>query len=245
MKRKQVKLKRFANTLQKILYPPSCPLCGELIPISSGTVCKVCRAELSYIQQPVCLRCGKEIMDEEQELCEDCSNHTRSYIRGFPAMNYVTPLSESVADFKYHNRRDYAEFYAQEIVRCRGREILAVNPEALIPVPIHNAKLKKRGYNQAEVLAQEIGNILHIPVDTQVIQRCVNTIPQKTLNQEEREKNLKNAFISTDKIVKYKRVILVDDIYTTGATIEACTNILKDKGITDVYYTSICIGKGY
>ena len=70
-------------------------------------------------------------------------------------------------------------------------------------------------------------------------------MPQKKLDNEEREKNLKKAFISSGEIVKYKRVMLVDDIYTTGATIETCTKLLKENGVSEVYYTSICIGKGY
>lgn len=244
-KRKNTHVKQFLSAVEDLLYPPACPLCRTVLPIRSGAVCDVCRAKISYVQTPVCLRCGKEVMDEEQELCEDCAAHERSFIRGFPAMNYVEPLPDSIADFKYHNRRDYAVFYAQEIVRCHGQAILALAPEALIPVPVHREKLKKRGYNQAEILAQAMEDILHIPVDADIIERRVNTLPQKALDDAEREKNLKSAFHSTDKIVKYKKVMLVDDIYTTGATIEACTRALKDKGIKEIYYTSICIGKGY
>lgn len=238
-------MRRFLSAAVTLLYPPVCPLCRTVLPVRSGAVCAACRAKISYVQTPVCLRCGKEVMDEEQELCEDCAAHERSFIRGFPAMNYAEPLPESIADFKYHNRRDYAVFYAQEIVRCHGQSILALAPEALVPVPVHRDKLKKRGYNQAEILARALADILHIPVDADIIERRVNTLPQKTLDDAEREKNLKSAFQSTDKIVKYKKVMLVDDIYTTGATIESCTRALKDKGITEIYYTSICIGKGY
>ncbi len=238
-------MNKILSAVGDLLYPPVCPLCRAVLPVRSGAVCTGCRAKISYVQAPACLRCGKEIMDEEQELCEDCTAHERSFIRGFPAMNYEEPLPDSIADFKYHNRRGYAAFYAQEIVRRHGQAILALAPEALIPVPVHKTKLKKRGYNQAEILAQALGSILHIPVDAGVIERHANTLPQKALNDAEREKNLKNAFHYTDKIVKYKKVMLVDDIYTTGATIEACTKTLKDKGITEIYYTSICIGKGY
>lgn len=244
-KGKNIHIRQFLNAAKDLLYPPTCPLCRAVLPIRSGAVCTLCRAKISYVRTPVCLRCGKEVMDEEQEVCEDCVAHERSFIRGFPAMNYVEPLPESIADFKYHNRRDYAVFYAQEIVRCHGQAILALAPEALIPVPVHREKLKKRGYNQAEVLARALEDVFHIPVDAEIIERRVNTLPQKALDDAEREKNLKSAFHSTDKIVKYNKVMLVDDIYTTGATIEACTRALKDKGITEIYYTSICIGKGY
>lgn len=230
--------------LLRLLYPPSCPVCGELFRDSENRHDE-CVMKLPFVREPCCLRCGKEIAEEEEELCSDCSNRARSYLRGFPAMNYLEPLPESLAAFKYQGRRDYAEFYAGEIVRHRGAAILAAEPDVLIPVPIHKAREKKRGYNQAEELARALSCRLHIPMETELLVRRINTLPQKSLNDDEREKNLKRAFISSDKIVKYKRAMLVDDIYTTGATVEACTKILLNKGIEAVYYTAVCIGKGY
>lgn len=237
--------KHITEKILNLIFPPVCPLCGEVLKIKTSGACAECRAKISYIKPPVCLRCGKEIEDGENALCSDCSNHTRSYIRGYPAMNYVDPLPESIAAFKYKNRREYGRFFAGEIARQCGQDILAVQPDVLVPVPVHAAKRRKRGYNQAEILAEELGAILGIPVDASLIRRSVNTLPQKELDHEEREKNLKKAFISTDKIVEYKRAVLVDDIYTTGSTVEACTQVLHASGVTKVYYTSICIGKGY
>ena len=114
-----------------------------------------------------------------------------------------------------------------------------------MPVPVHKSKLRDRGYNQAEVLSVELGRRLKLPVDTGLILRDAKTTPQKGLSNQEREENLKRAFISSGKIVKYKSALIVDDIYTTGATVEACTRVLQSMGIKEVYYTSVCIGKGY
>lgn len=227
-----------------LLYPPVCPVCGELLR-SSENRHDGCAARLSFVREPCCLRCGREIDGTEAELCGDCSSRRRSYSRGFPAMNYLEPLTESLAAFKYRGRRDYAGFYANLIAGRQGAAILAAAPDVLIPVPIHRARERKRGYNQAEELARALSCLFHIPVETGLLLRQTNTLPQKKLNDDEREKNLKKAFISSDKIVKYKKVMLVDDIYTTGATIEACTRILLNKGIETVYYTAVCIGKGY
>lgn len=232
------------NKILKLLYPPACPVCGEIFEIS-GDRHDACAAALPFVREPCCLRCGKEIAEAEQELCSDCSSRTRNYVRGFPAMNYLEPLPESLAAFKYQGRRDYAEFYAGGIVRRQGASILAAAPDVLVPVPIHRKRQRKRGYNQAEELARELSRLLHIPVDTELLIRQTNTLPQKSLNDGEREKNIKKAFISSDKIVEYKKAMLVDDIYTTGATVEACTEILLNKGIETVYYTAVCIGKGY
>lgn len=237
--------KKIIKYAGRMLYPPTCPLCQRVLEIDNMGTCEECVGLISYVQKPSCLRCGKEIADEEAELCEDCTNYERTYIKGFPAMNYIGPVTKCVASFKYNNRRDLADFFANEIIKCCGHEILDVSPEIFVPIPVHKSKLKKRGYNQAELLANSLGERLDIPVEANLIIRSTNTMPQKKLDNEEREKNLKKAFISSGEIVKYKRVMLVDDIYTTGATIETCTKLLKENGVSEVYYTSICIGKGY
>lgn len=159
-------------------------------------------------------------------------------------MRYEGKVKDSLMDFKYRNRREYADFFAYEIVKRHGRDILEAAPEALVPVPVHWAKRRKRGYNQAKLLANGLSGYLNIPVDDTLIQRRINTIPQKKLDPVQRENNLKKAFLSAKNIVKYKSVMLVDDIYTTGATVETCTKVLRDIGIHEVYYTSVCIGKG-
>ena len=154
-------------------------------------------------------------------------------------------MAKCLSDFKYHNMRCYSRFLADIIVRERGKEILLASPEVIVPVPVHKSKLRDRGYNQAEVLGAELGRRLKLPVDTGLVLRDSKTTPQKGLSNHEREENLKRAFISSGKIVKYKSALIVDDIYTTGATVEACTRVLQSMGIKEVYYTSVCIGKGY
>lgn len=233
-------IKKYATEL---LFPRACPICGDLLG-NKGYICGDCRFLLSPVSFPACLICGCEIDDEEKELCEDCSRRERSYLRGFPALNYAGEIRDAVAGFKYHGKKYYADFFADEIIRRHGAAICEIAPEALIPVPIHKRKLKTRGYNQAELLAKALSRRIKIPVDSGLVTRCINTLPQKNLGDMEREKNLKRAFISSDKIVKYNKVMIVDDIYTTGATVEALTRVLKGMGVNEVFYTSICIGKG-
>lgn len=237
-------IKFITDKVLNAVYPPSCALCGDLLGKNERYICAACEVSLPHVTEPACFKCGKEISDNETELCEDCSRHTRSFVRGFPAMNYDEAFQESIAAFKYHGKRDYGRYFAYEIVRSRGKDIAGVNPEALIPIPLHKKKLRKRGYNQAEVIARELGRRLDIPVDDKILIRTVNTLPQKRLNSIERENNLKNAFQSREKRVKYNKIMLVDDIYTTGTTVEACTKVLHEIGVKDIYYTSICIGRG-
>lgn len=221
----------------------TCPICGDILGRSEKNVCSGCSLSLPVITGTACIKCGKPVYEEE--LCYDCKNSERSYVKGYPAFGYDELMRESIAYFKYHNRRCYGTFYASEIVKHKGRQIMDICPDVLVPVPVHRQKLAQRGYNQAAVLATELGRMLDIPVDEGIIERCVNTLPQKELSDRERENNIKKAFISTKKCVEYKKVMLVDDIYTTGATIEACTRVLNSCGVDEVYFTSICIGKGY
>lgn len=233
------------DTVLKYIYPPCCPICKEILSDNTRKVCIKCAGRLHYIKEPVCFRCGKMIENEEQEYCEDCSKNRRSYIRGFPALVYDDSIKPCLMDFKYKGKKQYADFLASLIVREKGSKIIEISPDVFVPVPVHKSRKRERGYNQAELLSQKLTYYLGIPTDSGLLIREQKTMPQKCLDNVERERNLKKAFKSVAKSVEYNRVVLVDDIYTTGATIESCTRVLQDMGVSEVYYTSICIGKGY
>ncbi len=226
-----------------LLFPPRCAICDRVVPMGGNHICGNCRTELSYVKEPVCFRCGKEIGSEEEEYCLDCSTKNRSYDKGFPVFNYVPPITDSIMAFKYRGRQEYAAFYAEEIYRLYGENFGKLGIEVIVPVPVHKQKLVSRGYNQAELLAKSLGKLTGIKVRTDLVVRIEDTPPQKELSDEQREKNMRAAFASADRSVSYNSVLLVDDIYTTGATIEACTIVLKELGVEHVYYTSIAIGQ--
>ena len=111
--------------------------------------------------------------------------------------------------------------------------------------PLHRARRRKRGYNQAQILAENLGRMLCIPVDSKSLARRKKTSPQKKLGHNERKKNLKNAFAVTPAFRPVRKVLLVDDIYTTGNTLDAAAKALKEKGVEKVYFLTISIGQGY
>lgn len=228
------------------VYPRRCPVCGDILRRAKewGYVCPECRRLLSYVEPPVCLKCGKHIDNEEQEYCDDCRSVPKHFIRGYPVFVYDGAPRDSVIAFKYKNKREFADFYAEEIVRKYGDALKALDAEGIVPVPIHRSRFRRRGYNQAELLARGISKRLKLPCYSRELYRVEKTHVQKTLNDKERQKNLKNAFKRKRNGVKLNRIILVDDIYTTGATIEACTKVLLNTGVEQVYYVSICIGQG-
>lgn len=239
---------KFLEMLVDFFYPPACPICGKPRPIKDGVrllMCPVCKDKISYIEEPRCLKCGKKIQSDETEYCTDCKKQTHFYDRAVSVYEYSDAVKKSIYDFKYHSRREYAKAYAIEMTR-QCRDIIKLwNPDIIMPVPIHSSKLKTRGYNQAELIARELGKNLGLDVDAESLSRIRKTIPMKELHHEERIKNLKNAFQVSQNIVKYKKVLIVDDIYTTGATLDACAMCLKESGVGEVYGITLCIGRGF
>lgn len=228
----------------EVLFPCRCPICEGLVD-SQGEMCGDCAGKLKYITSPSCMVCGKQLDDELAEVCSDCGRRRHSFIRGVGALAYTKEIKQSMYRFKYSNRREYAVFYGDMLVKLKGHIIMSWKPDVIIPVPLYAARYRKRGYNQAALVAEEIGKILKIPVEEKLLTRTVNTAPQKELNDKERTKNTKNAFQVTHNIVKYRRVLLVDDIYTTGATLDACSDALTNAGAAQVYFAAVCIGRGF
>jgi ComF family protein len=233
-----------------MIYPTRCPICGNIVIPKEQGVCKDCGDKLIYISEPRCKRCSKPIEDEEKEYCNDCERRTFHYDKGYALWVYNDAMKNSIAAFKYHSKKEYSRFYIGEIVRVYGEWLRKLAPDAIIPVPIHRSKYLERGYNQADLLAKGIGKELGTPVLSKFLIRNRKTLPQKKLSDKERLRNLSEAFEVSDghkdnKLTRIKRILLVDDIYTTGSTVEACSNILKAQGINEVYFIVLCIGKGY
>lgn len=228
-----------------LLYPRHCPLCNAVLEFEGMQVCEPCIRKQVCIKPPYCMKCGKTIEDATEEYCGDCREVPKTFERGFPVFAYSGAIKDALYAFKYKNQRSYGDFFADCIYGQYGEEFRKLQFDGLVPVPVHRKKRKARGYNQAEVLARSLAKHLELPVYPSYILRIVNTNPQKELNDKIRMKNLNNAFKIGENTIKLKKVLLVDDIYTSGATIEACTKVLLDAGVEKVYYTSVAIGKGY
>ena len=117
------------------------------------------------------------------------------------------------------------------------------SPEVLLPVPVHRQKKRQRGFNQAELVAKELGKLMKVPVDADYLVRKEKTTPQKELTRGQRRMNLKEAFEVCPKGEYYKRVLLIDDIYTTGATMDAISEILRENQTKIIFFLTICVGR--
>ena len=225
-----------------ILYPPRCPVCHGIVQGRKG-ICPSCRKRLPYIQEPKCKKCGKEVEKNEQEYCRDCQRFAHSFDKGQSVFAYDPVMRRSITMFKYHNRREYAKFYAKEMQKQCERFLKTCEPEVILPVPVHKRKKRQRGFNQAELVAKELGKLVGIPVDTDYLYRKELTTPQKELTRQQRKLNLQKAFAIRETGRYYERILLVDDIYTTGATIDAISEILRENQSKFIFFLTICVGR--
>ena len=226
----------------ELLYPPRCPVCQGVLR-GKESVCRPCKGKLHYISEPKCKKCGKGIEKQEQEYCADCQRFSHAFDRGLSVFVYDEVMRRSISMFKYHNRREYAVFYATQMYEQYRVFLNAWRPEVILPVPIHRQKRRQRGFNQAELVAKELSKCSGIPVDSEYLSRNARTTPQKELNRRQRKENLKSAFVVNEQKKGYQRVLLVDDIYTTGATMDAISEILRENHVKNIFFLTICVGR--
>lgn len=232
-----------------LLFPRVCAVCGQMVGMQGDFVCYECLDKLSLVKQPACKKCGKEIISEPAEYCPDCSRYPKSFESGMALLNYNEVTRKSMAEIKYKNRREYLDFYAEAMGVRFEKRVQRIQPEMLVPVPVHSSRKRKRGFNQAEELALRLGRRWQLPVCSDMLVRIRKTDPQKELTPTERLKNLQDAFALKQPGKRWngtlpQTILLIDDIYTTGSTVEACTRVVKEAGIERVHVMVICIGSG-
>lgn len=230
------------KALLSLLYPHVCPLCGR---VTAEELCMTCREQLEYIHEPRCMCCGKPIRQKDQEYCYDCRRHPHVYEKGYALWVHRGGVQQAVYQFKYHNRRIYSQFFGKELLSRYGQAVYRWNITTIIPIPLSRKRRRSRGFNQAELLARELGRGLGIPVDAKSLVRVRDTSPQKQMDVRGRSSNLKHAFAWKGKDSPHGNILLVDDIYTTGNTIDAAARVLKKNGAGKIYFLTISIGQGY
>ena len=231
------------------LYPPVCPLCQKEILEKGQNLCKKCREKDIFLHEPLCFCCGKPLDHKEEEYCQDCRKHPKKFIRNIGLCVDEEPVKSSLSAVKDKNKREYAGFYIEEMKRRRGRQLKSIHPDIIVPVPMHARKRRKRGFNQAEIFAAGIAEITGCPMEPRLVKRVHDTKPQKNLNPEQRKKNLSHAFQGEKEIYhrlgRPGRILIVDDIYTTGATMQGVAQALLRMGAKEIYACCIAVGRGF
>ena len=211
---------------------------------STEHCCADCFAKLPFIGDHYCYKCGKQLEEDQFEYCHDCGIQNHFFRQGRGLFVHEDLVCDAIYDLKYKNKRQIADFFATQIWDYLGEWIQNNHYLAIIPVPVSDQKMKIRGYNQAELISRILSvkaGIMHLP---NCLIRTSDTAPQRLLGRTERKNNLKNAFKTATDRVQLEKVLLVDDIFTTGNTVDAVSEILLRSGVNTVDFLTVSIGKG-
>jgi ComF family protein len=223
----------FLSTLFRFLLPPQCPCCEKFLEEGQQGFCSRCLSEIHWIEPPFCSICGIPFISEETENhpCGDCITQRKYFTIARAWGAYKGSLQEAIHRWKYEGRTHLTFFFAQWMAEGLNHYWKADSLDFLIPVPLHTHRLRKRGFNQALLLVKELSRRTGIPYRKSILQKKKPTLPQVNLSGAEREKGLKGAFhVIGEEALKGKSVLLIDDVYTTGATVNECSKVLLRGG---------------
>ena len=229
-----------------LLFPPRCPVCHGLAPVGED-FCPGCREKLPVIRTRRCRKCGKPVPAGES-LCEACREGGYLFDEGLGLCLYAGSMKKTMSYLKYRGRAEYGRKLGRVLAEEEADRIAAWRPAAVVPVPVHPSRLRSRGYNQAELIAAGVSEVSGIPLRTDLIFRKKETAAMKTLSAGGRKEALRDAFSPAQGAGEAGipgRALLVDDIYTTGATLDACAHVLRGMGVRRVYFLTVCTGGGH
>lgn len=223
-----------------LIYPGNiyCINCGNIINDSRPyALCDNCVRTLNWANEETCHKCGKILRSGySNNLCTDCLSTNHSFERGFACVEYGRSERDIIHSFKYKDKA-YIGNKLAEIMYDRI-EVEDLELDIIIPVPMYREKEKKRGYNQASILASKLSRLMDKPFNNKILVRAVDTKPMSDLGADERRENIKNAFAINKRLknmIENKNILLIDDVYTTGSTADACTDVLLNAGADKVY----------
>ena len=231
-----MKLKRTLSALADIVFPPRCLTCTEIVDHQRNSpFCPDCFSKIHFIRSPLCPCCGTPFTgaDRYDHLCGDCITTKSVFAVARAVGRYETILLEAIHRFKYNGKIYIGEILGRLMAEYTYPSFNITKNSLIVPVPLHSKKLRERGFNQSLILAREISKKFSIPLDFMTLRRYVNTEPQISLGKKERESNVHGAFSVTDPDkIKGQRIILVDDVFTSGSTVKECARVLmKNKAV--------------
>lgn len=209
-----------------LLFPPRCAGCHKL----GDWLCEACLASIERVRPPICPRCGRPV--PHARLCAVC-RRTPSSLDSIRAVAYFEgSLREAIHSFKYENNRNLAGPLGRLLCDYVAEHPLPA--DAIVPVPLHVNRLRERGYNQSALLGRELSRQTGLPVVEDVLHRIRETVPQVNLDAQSRRQNVRDAFQCANHRLRGLRVVLIDDVCTTGATLNACGVALRQIGVVSV-----------
>ena len=217
-----------------VIFPPRCLGCAEVLThLHLQTFCASCRGKIRFINGSHCPICGMGFFDSPapDHLCGNCLEKKPSFSLARAVTSYETLILDAIHQFKYGRDISTGAALASFMAEFDFPEFDFTDYSVIIPVPLHIGRLRERGFNQALILAKALGKKHSIPVNFSLLKRNKSTLTQTGLDKIQREKNIRAAFTVTDNAkAKGKNIILIDDVYTTGATIDQCAKTLIKAG---------------
>lgn len=239
-------LKHLGQEFLELVYPPFCVLCDTTLAHGTDQVlCERCQKEYPVLSEDLCVICGKPLQDKNKERCLDCRKRVHFYEEGKALWVYDEAVKEAIKAYKYRNRREIGLLFAKELARVYNKSV-PWSVDLVIPVPLYPKKQKSRGFNQTRLMAEHFAKRASLNLGPEkALRRLLPTQPQEGLSDKDRMANVLFAFEAESKLVEGKSVLLIDDVYTTGATVDGCAKALTDAGAKEIYYMSVAIGRGY
>lgn len=225
------------------LYPPKCVICTEVLPLhTKQQLCEKCKENIPWISLPVCQKCGRPL-EETYYVCERCQQESFAFEKGIAVFTY-DKVRTSIARFKFKGVKGdgiaLGNIMAQYLLIYYATLIQEI--DFIFPIPMFFKKKKARGFNQAEILAQQLEEKIKIPCVIDNLVRIKNTIPQSKLDVSQRKVNIKDAFeVKDKKEIEGKIILLVDDIFTTGNTVNECAKELLKWGAYKVFFYALAV----
>jgi ComF family protein len=239
-------LRDWVNAGLSFFFPEICQVCRKhRAGPADGFVCGECQAKVKWIRPPWCERCGEPVAGAITNafVCSYCREEPPYFDWARGAVGTAEPVLDLIHRYKYH-RALWAEPFLAGLLIAAARPTLAAEPwDAIVPVPLHPTRQREREFNQAERLARRLGRACALPVDAKLLRRVLYTRTQTTLTREERQANVRKAFaLRTSGSLAGRRLVLVDDVLTTGATTNACARVLRDAGAAKVCVWTVARG---
>jgi ComF family protein len=235
--------------LAQIIYPPRCVICGDFqrrAPFeavdSPNSICLNCTSAFETIEAPFCTICGLPFdgNDIENHPCHDCSNTRPHFEAARAPFAYEGPALEAILKLKYGKKTFVAEAVGPLLAEFVKTRFMPPGHVVVMPVPLHPKRLRERGFNQSLLLAREIAKAITGDLDYLSLKRVKHTISQTTLSRKERRKNVRNAFLLKNPGgVARKSILLVDDVMTTGNTLNECAGVLLQGGAKAVFCVTL------
>lgn len=227
------KLHAAASHMLRLLYPPRCACCNRVV-AHNERLCATCADKLPRIEGRLCGACGRAA-----ELCGE--NHRFEFVQCIAPFYYLEPVRQGIHGLKFEGRKSACAYFGVEMADAVRKRLAGIAFDLVTCVPLSHKRERERGYNQASLLARQTAEFLRLPFEPQALSKLYDNKPQHRLSRAERRGNVLGVYEADAQRIQGKRILLVDDIETTGSTLNECAKMLKLRGADVVYALVACI----